>query len=151
MKYLHTLIQHYRNRWKFEYLIEFREYHRCGKEEDTRVNAGDIALVEDPALKRNYRKLGKITKLIKGHNERVRAATVKIYNSNSIHQLINRPICKLYPLEIRANENIEKDEIITDQTIVNNDITSSYELNPRPNRLVADTSTLIRRLLGNCK
>ena len=70
-----------------------------------------------------------ITKLIKGHDERVRAATVKIYNNNSIHQLINRAICKLYPLEIRANENTEKDEIIADHTIVNNDITSSYELN----------------------
>ena len=61
---------------------------------------------------------------------------------------MNHPICKLYPLEIRANEKIEKDEIITDETIVDNDITSSYELNQRPNRLAADTSTLIRRLSG---
>ena len=38
-------------------------------------------------------------------------------------------VCKLYPLEIRANENIEKDEIIADQTIVDSDITSSYERN----------------------
>ena len=110
--------------------------------------ARGIVLVEDPTLKRNYWKLGKITKLIKGHDERVRAAAVKIYNNNSIHQLINRPIRKLYPLGIRANENIEKDEIITDQTIVHNDITSSYELNQRPNRLAADTSTLIRGLSG---
>ena len=146
MKYLHTLIQHYWNRWKLEYLNELREYQRCGKEEDTRITVGDIVLVEDPTLKRNYWKLGKITKLIKGHDERVRAATVKIYNNNSIHQLINRPICKLYPLEIRANENTEKDEIIADQTIVDSDITSSYELNQRPNRLAGDTSTLIRRL-----
>ena len=57
-------------------------------------------------------------------------------------------MCKLYPLEIRVNENTEKDEIITNQTIMDNDITSSYELNQRPNRLVADTSTLIRRLSG---
>ena len=106
MKYLHTLIQHYWNQWKLEYLNELREYHRSGKEEDTRVNVGDIVLAEDPALKRNYWRLGKITELIKGHDERVRAATVKIYNNNSIHQLINRPLCKLYPLEIRANENI---------------------------------------------
>ena len=104
---------------------------KCGKEEDTRINVGDIVLVEDPTLKRNYWKLGKITKLIKGHDERVRAATVKIDNNNSIHQLINRPICKLYSLEIRANENIEKDEIVTNQTIVDNNITSSYELNQR--------------------
>ena len=90
MKYLHTLIQHYWNRWKLEYLNELREYHRWGKEK-TRINVGDIVLVEDPTLKQNYLKLGKITKLIKGHDERVRAATVKIYNNNSIHQLINRP------------------------------------------------------------
>ena len=144
MKYLYTLIQHYWNRWKLKYLNELREYHRCGKEEDTCINIGDIVLVEDPTLKRNYWKLGKITKLIKGHDERVRTATVKIYNNNSIHQLINRPICKLYLLEIRANENTEKDEIIADQAMVDNDITSSYELNQRPNRLAADTCTIIR-------
>ena len=39
----------------------------------------------------------------------------------------------------------EKDEIITDQTVVGNDITSSYELNQRPNRLAVDRNTLIRR------
>ena len=43
---------------------------------------------------------------------------------------------------------LKKDEIITDQTIVDNDITSSYEPSQRPNRLGADTSTLIRRLSG---
>ena len=84
MKYLYTLIQHYWNPWKLEYLSKLREYHSYGKEEDTRINVGDIVLVEDPALKRDYWKLGKITKLIKGHDERVRAATVNTYNSNSI-------------------------------------------------------------------
>ena len=108
IKYLHTVIRHYWSRWKIEYLTELREYHRRGKEVDIRINVGDIARVEDPALNQNYWKLGKITKLIKGHDERVRAASVKSYNNNSIHQLINRPICKLYPLKIRANENIEK-------------------------------------------
>ena len=38
-------------------------------------------LVEDHTLKRNHWKLGQVTKLIKGHDERVRAATVKIYNN----------------------------------------------------------------------
>ena len=51
MKYLHTLIQHYWNRWKLEYLNELREYHRCGKEKYTRITVGDIVLVEDPTLK----------------------------------------------------------------------------------------------------
>ena len=38
MKHLRTLIQHNWKRWKLEYLNELREYHRCGKEEDTRIN-----------------------------------------------------------------------------------------------------------------
>ena len=50
-KYLHTLLQHYWNRWKLQYLNELREYHRCGKEEDTHINVSDIVLVEDPTLK----------------------------------------------------------------------------------------------------
>ena len=35
MKYLHTLIQHYWNRYQLEYLNKLREHHRYGKEEDT--------------------------------------------------------------------------------------------------------------------
>ena len=50
MKYLHTLVQHYWNHWKIEYLNELCEYHRCGKEVDLCINVGDIVLVEDPVL-----------------------------------------------------------------------------------------------------
>ena len=78
-----------------------------------------------------------------GNQNRVKAATVKIYNSNSSHQFINRLICKLQSSEIRPSENFEKDEIITDQTIVDNNITQLYELNQQPNRLTTNTSTLI--------
>ena len=56
MKYLHTLFQHYWNRWKLEYLIELREYQRSRKEEDTRINVSDIVLAEDPTLKHSHKK-----------------------------------------------------------------------------------------------
>ena len=56
MKYLHTLIQHYWNRWKLEYLNELREYQRSRKEEDTRINVSDIVLAEDPTLKHSHKK-----------------------------------------------------------------------------------------------
>ena len=79
---------------KLEYLIELREYHRGGKEADTRINAVDIVVVEDPILKQNCWKLEKMAKFIKGYDERVTASTVKFYNNNSIHQLINCPVCK---------------------------------------------------------
>ena len=46
MKYLHTLIQHYWNRWKLEYLND-----RCGRKVNKHTNVGDTVLVEDPALK----------------------------------------------------------------------------------------------------
>ena len=130
MKYLPTLAQHYWNHWKIECLLENWTLWipQMWKEVDTRINGGDIVLVEDTVLKWNYWELGKTARLIKRHDERVRATTVKICN-NSIHQLINCPICKLYPLQIRANENIKKDEVITDQTILDIDVTFSYELN----------------------
>ena len=51
IKYLHTLMQNYWNRWKLEYLNELREYHRCAKEKEIHINAGNIVLVEDPTLK----------------------------------------------------------------------------------------------------
>ena len=49
---------------------------------------------------------------------------------------------------MRANEHTENDEIITDQTKVDKDLTSSCNLNQRPNGLPADTSTLILRFYG---
>ena len=66
MKYLHTIIQYYWNCWKIKCLKELREYHRCEEEVDTRIIVGDIVLVEDPVLKRNYWKLAKITRIIEG-------------------------------------------------------------------------------------
>ena len=66
MKYLHTIIQYYWNCWKINCLKELREYHRCEEEVDTRIIVGDIVLVEDPVLKRNYWKLAKITRIIEG-------------------------------------------------------------------------------------
>ena len=144
MKYLHTSIQHYWNRYQLEYLNKLREHHRYGKEEDTNKCRWYCTFW------RSYTET-KLLEIKKNHqtyqgSRWKRAATVKIYN-NSIHQLLNRAI-KLYPLETSANENIEKDEIITDQAIVDNDMTSSYELSQWLNRLAADTSILIRRLSG---
>ena len=51
MKYVHTLIQHYWNRWKLEYLNQLREYDRCGRKVNKHTNVGDTVLAEDPALK----------------------------------------------------------------------------------------------------
>lgn len=112
------------------------------------VTPGHLIYLDQLISKPINWKLGKIARLIKGHNERVRAPTVKICNNNFIPQLINRVICKLYSLKTRANENIEKYQIIADQTIFDNDMTSLYELSERPNRLAGDISTLIRRISG---
>ena len=88
MKYLHTLIQEPVETWIFKWtpwipqMRERRHTHKCRW----------YCTCWNPTLKRSDRELGKITTLIKGHDERLWAATVKIYNNNSIHQLINRPM-----------------------------------------------------------
>ena len=53
----------------------------------------------------------------------------RLKHKNGFLMKKKKRVCKLYPLEIRANENIEKDEDITDQTIVDDNIKSSYERN----------------------
>ena len=91
------------------------------------VTPGHLIYLDQLISKPINWKLGKIARLIKWHNERVRAPTVKICNNNFIPQLINRVICKLYSLKT---------------------MTSLYELSERPNRLAGDISTLIRRISG---
>ena len=82
----HTSIQHYWNWWEIEYLKDFCEYHRYRNEIDAHINLGDFVLVKDFFLKRNYWKLRKMARPIKGLNERISAVTVKTYSNNSIHK-----------------------------------------------------------------
>ena len=66
---------------------------------------GDIVLVQDETLKRGKWKLGKIERLILGRDQEIRGASVKVItNDNALS--INRPVQKLFPLEVSSNEDV---------------------------------------------
>ena len=53
----------------------------------------------------------KVVRLFTSKDQNVRASTVKIYNQNPLYQYINRPVNKLYPLEVASIEPVTQEEL----------------------------------------
>ena len=96
-KLLALTLRHFRHRWKHEYLTALREFHRASGNNNQTVKVGDIVLIHDDVPRINWR-LAVIEKLIIGNDGLVRAANVRTANGRT-----NRPIVRLYPLEVTAN------------------------------------------------
>ena len=148
MRYLQTISEHYWKRFKEEYLVELREQHIQGSDHTRTVELGEIVVIQGQK-KRNFWRLGKVISLINGKDDKVRAVVLKTFDGKK-NRYIRRPIEKLYPLEVRANAKVDKSEISAA-----NDITNENELyaddtsdDRRPQREVANTGILIRRLMG---
>ena len=99
--YLNKLMNDFWNRWRTEYLLELRDAHRyVGKTSDKNpVHVGDVVLVHD-TKPRGFWKLARITKLISGQDGHVRGAVLKVASSNKKPNTLNRPLQRLYPLEL---------------------------------------------------
>ena len=77
MKYIQTLIEHFRNRWSHEYLIEFREHQTCGRLLNKVIESGDITLIQSDKNKRALRKMGEVIEFINGADGVVRAVLLR--------------------------------------------------------------------------
>ena len=77
------------------------------------ISLNDVVLIEEERKPRSTWKMGIVVELIKGKDDNVRGAIVRVPKSNS---LITRPICELYHIESLRECS---DEIITinDNTI----------------------------------
>ena len=82
--------------WK-EYLTSLREYHGQHGNNNQSIKVGDIVQIYDDAP-RNTWKLAVIDELIKGRDGLIRAANLRTKNGPT-----NRPISKLYPIEVNQN------------------------------------------------
>ncbi|XP_069118930.1 uncharacterized protein [Argopecten irradians] len=92
------ILQHIWTRWKKEYLTSLREFQRASGTVQETIKIGDVVQIHDDT-KRIYWKLGVVEDLIIGGDGHARAATVRTRSGRS-----NRPITKLFPLEININE-----------------------------------------------
>ncbi|XP_044171892.1 uncharacterized protein LOC122956294 [Acropora millepora] len=101
-KYLSTKLAHFWNRWRKEYLVNLREFHRnkLGRPERI-IQVGDVVVVYDEDKKRGEWKLGVVESLVTGKDGIVRGAQVRVITKGKpVH--LSRPVQKLYPLEIRS-------------------------------------------------
>ena len=104
-KYLTERLVHFWSRWKSEYLVNLREHHRSdSKVGKNFVRVGDIVLLgDDIHKKRNDWKLGVVQECIKGKDNEVRGAKVRVKGMKK-PLVLSRPVQKLFPIEVR-NEN----------------------------------------------
>ena len=107
--YLSTRLSHFWQRWRKEYLVGLREVHRGTTSRPTKVEKGDMVIVEDESRKRGLWKTGIVEQTIFGKDGHTRGAKVRIASTGKSPAYLSRPIQKLYPLEIRCKDNL-KDE-----------------------------------------
>ncbi|XP_061171676.1 uncharacterized protein LOC133181152 [Saccostrea echinata] len=93
-----TILNHFWSRWKREYLTSLREYHTSNGRRSQNIKVGDIVQIHEEKPRIMW-KLAVVEELIQGRDGFVRAVTLRTKNG-----LTNRPILKLYPIEVNENE-----------------------------------------------
>ena len=140
-QYLTKRKQHFWNRWRREYLVDLREFHR-GKVETKKpvVEKRDIVIVYEENVKRGDWKMGEVTEVILGQDGEVRGAKVRI-NRNGKVVYLSRPVQKLYPTEIKRGDRTEE------SSDGENEVVTRAERTKRAAALDSEWRT--RRALGN--
>ena len=103
------LLQHFQSRWKREYLTSLREVHRTTGITKQAIKIGEVVQIHDDSP-RNQWKLAVIEDFKKGDDGYIRSVTVRTANGRT-----NRPIARLYPLEVSVEEccpNVNTEESV---------------------------------------
>ena len=91
------IIKHFWQRWKQEYLTSLRTFHGASNVGgNTKVKVGDVVQIHSDKKRLRW-KLAVVESLIRGNDNCVRAVNLRTANGRT-----NRPITKLYPLEVSA-------------------------------------------------
>ena len=138
--YLQTLIDHYWNRWRREYLSELRERHKLTNViPDRQIKLIIVVIIEETHVPRSRWKIGQVEESFTSENGFNRGCKLRVIGKRGYY-FIKRPVNKLYPLEIPNSDNSVVKEISENDDIID------YGKPNKPKRLVADRGTLIRRL-----
>ncbi|GFW69019.1 integrase catalytic domain-containing protein [Trichonephila clavipes] len=101
IKYRSKLLKDLRQRFRNEYLSQLIQKHNEKESRDPQI--GGVVLVGDDNKKRLFWALAKIIELIPGRDGKIRTVRLKTQ-----HEKMLRPIQRIYPLEIRSNENLQR-------------------------------------------
>ena len=112
-KWQSLLLAHFSARWKHEYLTSLREFHRASGNNNQEIKVGDVVLIHDDSPRINW-KMAVVEELIIGGDGLVRAANIRTCNGKT-----NRPIVKLYPLEVTSPVEAAPSELLQTENTVN--------------------------------
>ncbi|GFX41311.1 DUF5641 domain-containing protein [Trichonephila clavipes] len=101
IKYRSKLLKDLRQRFRNEYLSQLIQKHNEKASRDPQI--GEVVLVGDDNKKRLFWALAKIIELIPGRDGKIRTVRLKTQHGKML-----RPIQRIYPLEIRSNENLQR-------------------------------------------
>lgn len=121
-KRLDSLLQHFQNRWRQEYLTSLLERHRGQGSRVNQIKVGDVVLVHDetPCI---------LWKLAIMRDGLIRSASIKTPQG-----MTTCPINKLYPLEITT---LESSDNKLDESCIISSTPDSHTLSQRPKRQAA--------------
>ena len=131
-----SIFDHFRKRWTEEYLRSLREFHRATGNNNELVKPGSVVLIHDDKPRLQWR-LGLVKELLRGSDGAIRSVSLQTATG-----LTNRPINKLYPLEITADIQHHKPQPESTSEPPTEPIRS-----PRPSRRAAD---IARERIKSC-
>ena len=109
-----TLLRHFTNQWRRQYLLSLREAHSTASRSSAvkSVEVGDVVILRDELTKRAFWRLGIVTELLTGVDDTTRAAIVKTVNSDRT-QFLRRSIKHLIPVELNTNLDAVNDSSVS--------------------------------------
>ena len=113
--FVSKIIHRYWMRWKREYLVSLREYHRLNSRGKNRsvIKVGEVVTIQDEHIRnRAFWKLGRVEELITDKDDEVRGVRIRLGNGH----LIDRPIQKVFPLELTTPTSQEP--VIMDKELI---------------------------------
>ena len=167
LKYMETVILHFWNRWRTEYLTSLREYQSSQNARKlSRIpELNHIVIIKDDKLPRHQWLLGRIIELIKGKDNEIRAVKLLVGKTRSV---IDRPINLIYPIDYGIDSSdetrrktLDRFETYSNRTETNettsrhgknvsvNRNETSSQVSNRPKRNAAVIGELKRKLGGN--
>ena len=104
VKHHRHLLTQFTKQWKNDYLFNLRENHtvKMRRSEQPAVKTGDVVIVKDDVTKRLFWKLAVVTDVIRGNNNQIRAAVVRVADPQGKTSLLRRSIKHLYPRSINV-------------------------------------------------
>ena len=102
-KLIDTMLSHFWNRWRKEYVTSLREYQIIRKQKHSAIiETDDIVIIYEDKQPRHLWRIGRVIRVIPGRDGRIRGAEVKVGKTGAV---IRRPVNRLYPI-VKAETQI---------------------------------------------